>query len=68
MIQAYYKFGKMTPEGAIREANKVLEKAIPKAKAQKLKEATANVIKDFNKANKKAVEDILNFCPPGSFS
>ena len=68
MIQAYYRFGKMTPEGAIREANKVLEKAMPKAKAQKLKEATANVIKDFNKANKKAIEDILNFCPPGSFS
>jgi hypothetical protein len=69
MIQAYAKYGKMTSEGAIREANKVLENAMPKAKAQKLKEAeaTANVIKDFNKANKKAVEDILNFCPPGSF-
>lgn len=68
MIQAYAKYGKMTPEGAVREANKVLEKAMPPAKAKQLKEATANVIKDFNKANKKAVEDILNFCPPGSFA
>jgi hypothetical protein len=68
MIQAYYRFGKTTPEGAIREANKVLEKSMPPVKAKQLKEATANVIKDFNKANKKAVENILNFCPPGSFS
>lgn len=67
MIQAYAKYGKTTPEGAIREANKVLENSLPPAKAKQLREATDNLIKDFNKANKKAIEDILNFCPPGSF-
>ena len=41
---------------------------MPKAKAKQLKEATASLIKDFNQVNKKAVEDILNFCPPGSFT
>ncbi len=67
MIQAYAKYGKTTPEGALREANKIIEKSMPAAKAKQLKEATSKLIKDFNQANKKAIEDILNFCPQGSF-